>query len=455
MSNYGLYRLQVVGLLALLSWTESFAQETDSLCARFRPDSVRVDTIVVRDTILLSQPVASFPVSQSVTPLAARKPLQRKPVWVMRTNLPFLFSGTPNMQLEWSLGHKDKWSFCVEGMWSWWTFDRNDFSNEIVYGSVELRRWLGRRWRHHTLSGWHLGLAVGGGYGDVEWKSRGYQGEAYSGFLNIGWQGRSGRRKQWAFDIGVGLGYAYVPWRRYTGSRLFPKGHEEPQTDHLMWQEKGLQHFIGTPHVNISIGYVFNQKDAGWRRQRAMERDAVKYDYRHYRDSVAAREKFVEDSTKIAHHLKEKEISLLPRAERKTARAELKAVDEQLRQAAKNQKRQAKADAKAQKKQGKLDRRHYKQQQRDAKAAYKEQRKSEKAFAHTPEGRLAASQLKADEKAGRRQAKLDAKAARKQAKLDRKVSRMRARIDARQQRNLEKLQRQIEKADYKYSRDKR
>lgn len=226
-----------------------------------------IDTVVVRDTIVMvcdpkyprgavyadkSGALYRLPDSTRV-----RKPADRKPIWILRSNLPLLGTGTPNLQAEYPLGSHDRWSINVEGIWSWWTFSHNKFANQILYGSAELRHWLGRRERHDFLSGWHLGLAVGAGYGDLEWKSRGFQAEVFSAFVNIGWQRRFGKRKQWAFDAGIGLGYAHIPWRRYTGSRIFPKGHEERYDDHLMWRETGRNNWLGTPHLNISLGYVF------------------------------------------------------------------------------------------------------------------------------------------------------------------------------------------------------
>lgn len=415
------------------------------------------DTIVVRDTVVMVQSIyvncdsLRQPVTAAEPPAAPLKPRLRQPVWIAKTNLPFLFAGTPNLQVEWSLGHKDKWSLNVEGMWSWWTFRHDDYANQIIYGSVELRRWLGRRWRHHTLSGWHIGLAAGGGYGDLEWEGHGHQAEVYSGFLNIGWQGRSGRRKQWAFDVGVGLGYAYVTWRRYTGSRLWPVGYEERQTDHLMWRETGKNHFVGPVHLNISVGYVFPLKDAAWRRARAMERDARKYDYLHFRDSMIAREKFVKDSLKIARKHRLEEIEIMPKAERKAALAELDAADRQAKRAAKEARRKASGDDKAGKLKAKEDKRLRKQRLREEREAYRRERREIREWARTPEGRMAVRQLEAEDDSIREREKEEAKIARKQAKIQRKMSRIKARNDARQQRNLENLKRELEKADYKYN----
>lgn len=215
------------------------------------------DTVFLSDTIIMAvtmRPCEEIPAPASTGAGEPYKPVVRQPVWIWRTNIPMLAALSPNMQLEFSLGHKDKWSVNVEGVWSWWTFSYNAYANEIIFGSLELRRWLGARYRHHTLGGWHLGLGVGGGYGDVEWRSRGYQAEVATAFINLGWQGRFGRRKQWAFDAGIGVGYAYIPWRRYDGSTLFPVGKEEVHDDHLMWQEKRVTNWIGPVRANISIG---------------------------------------------------------------------------------------------------------------------------------------------------------------------------------------------------------
>ena len=414
------------------------------------------DTIVVRDTVVMVQPVyvncdslrQPVETADSVSP---RRPVLRQPVWILRTNLPLLGTGTPNLQVEWSLGHKDKWSLNVEGIWSWWTFGYNAFANQIIYGSVELRRWLGRRWRHHTLDGWHIGLGVGGGYGDVEWRSKGYQAEVYSGYLNIGWQRRFGRRRQWAFDAGIGLGFAHIPWRRYDGSTLYPVGREEEHDDHLMWQETSHSNWIGTPHLNISLGYVFPQKDAAWRRARAMERDARKYDYLHFRDSMIAREKFVKDSLKIARKHRLEEIEIMPKAERKAALAELDAADRQAKRAAREARRKTSGDDKAGKLKAKEDKRLRKQRLREEREAYRRERREIREWAKTPEGRMAVRQLEAEDDSIREREKEEAKIARKQAKIQRKMSRIKARNAARQQRNLENLRRELEKADYKYN----
>ena len=199
----------------------------------------------------------------------------RRPAWILRTNMPLLGILAPNLQAEWSLGHRDRWSLNIEAIGPWWVFAHNAYANELLFGAAELRYWLGNRQHHHTLDGWHIGLAAGGGYGDVEWRSRGYQFEAATTYINIGWQHRFGRRRQWAFDAGIGLGALYAPYRRYEGSTLFPEGRTERYDDHLMWQETRHLNWIGTPHANISIGYVFQTAKGLYRRQKAAARDSI------------------------------------------------------------------------------------------------------------------------------------------------------------------------------------
>ena len=422
------------------------------------------DTIVIRDTVVMAPPVllSEIPITNSVvkTPElpvlqqseqpTLRKPKLRYPVWIMRTNLLMLGVGTPNLQLEWSLGHKDKWSLNLEGAWSWWTFSHNAYANEFIYGSIELRRWLGRRWRRHTLSGWHVGLAAGGGYGDVEWKSKGYQGEMISGFLNIGYQARFGRRKQWAFDAGIGLGYVYAPYRRYDGSTLFPVGKEQRYDDHLMWRETNRLNWIGTPHVNLSIGYVFNQKNAAWRRKKANQRDAARNAVLHRRDSVMAYERYQRDSLKVADKLKVKEISLMPKAERRQAMKQVEAEKKQQKIDLRQARKDGKLNAKLQKKLAKVNTRQLKHQTRHERDSIQQTLR---------EGKRLWQQLnRAEQKKIKQEIKFErllnerkGQTARKQSKTDRKLARIRGKIDAEHQKYVERRRYEMEKADNKYN----
>ena len=274
------------GASAVLSWQP--ARDTVVIVQKTIPAPVlppvppRRDTLVIlqRDTVVVIKNFYHKDTLQAPppppAPIEPQPSVVRRPVWILRTNIPLLGTLTPHLQAEWSIDHRDRWSFNVEAVASWWTFAHNAYANEILYGSLELRYWLGNRKHHHTLDGFHIGLAAGGGYGDLEWKSKGYQFEVVMGFLNLGWQHRFGKRRQWAFDAGIGLGYIFAPYRRYYGSTLYPESHTERYDDHLMWQHTKTFNWAGTPHANISIGYVFNTRKGIYRRAVAVERDSIR-----------------------------------------------------------------------------------------------------------------------------------------------------------------------------------
>ena len=414
------------------------------------------DTIVLMDTVVVmnQQPVIIYECNdcdkKKVKVEREIQPPVRYPVWILSTNIPLLGTGTPNLKAEWSLDRKDRWSINIEGVWSWWVFAHNVYANEIMYGSVELRRWLGNRWRHHTLDGWHIGLGLGGGYGDLEWKNRGYQAEVYSGFINIGWQKRFGRNHQWAFDASIGLGYAYVPWRRYRGSQIFPEGKEEEYTDHLMWRETGRTNWPGLIHFNISIGYVFPQKDGRWRRERAQQRDIERNELLLARDSALAHERYLRDSISTARKQRLQEVELLPKTERKQAMQQLEAERKQAAADAKAARRQAKAMAKEQRQQERIEKQQRKEQYRREKEERQQLLREQRQWEKTAEGKAALQQRKAEEKAAAKQAKAEKQAAKRQAKLEKQQAKIRSRMEAEQQRHQQTLQRQLQEAKEKY-----
>lgn len=179
-------------------------------------------------------------------------PIDSAGLWLLKTNLPVLATGCPNLGIERSLGRR--WSLQLYGAWTWYTLSHNAFANELLYGAVELRHYLGNRHRRSTLSGWFLAIGGGAGYYDLEWRSKGYQGEAVNAYVALGYQHRFGRKRQWAFEVDLGAGALLTRYRYYYGSTLHPPGHEETYDDHLMWQRTDRLNWIGPNWLSISIG---------------------------------------------------------------------------------------------------------------------------------------------------------------------------------------------------------
>ena len=213
------------------------------------PASAERDTIVIRDTVVY------LPVPYPEIYVDHQK------LWAVKTNLLLLGVVAPNIQIEIPLGDCHRWSIEGEVFFPWWTWSHNAHAEQFLNVGAELRYWLGNRALQHTLDGWHVGIGLGLGYYDFEWKrSEGWQGEYLNIYCNIGYQHRFGRQKQWLIDGGIGLGYIPTKFRHYLGSSTFPVGYEENHDDHLMWQDSGWKHIIGATHVNVTLGYLFDAK---------------------------------------------------------------------------------------------------------------------------------------------------------------------------------------------------
>lgn len=213
------------------------------------PLPMQKDTVVVLDTVVY------LPVPYPEIYVDHQK------LWAVKTNLLLWGVIAPNVQLEIPLGDCHLWSIEGEIFFPWWTWSHNAHAEQFLNLGAELRYWLGDRTLHHTLDGWHVGVGLGLGYYDFEWKrSEGWQGEYLNLYCNIGYQHRFGRHRQWLVDGGIALGYIPTKYRHYLGSSVFPVGNEEEYDHHLMWQDSGWKHIIGATHVNVTLGYLFDAK---------------------------------------------------------------------------------------------------------------------------------------------------------------------------------------------------
>jgi len=427
------------------------------------------DTVVIKDTV--------YYIPEPCAPYIA--PVFLNHVWAIKTNLLMWGAITPNIQVERSLGKTNRWSIEGEFFCPWFTWSKNAHAHQFLNLGLELRYWLGNRAKHHRLDGWHIGPAVGVGYYDFEWKhSEGYQGEYLNVYCNIGYQHRFGRRKQWAVDGGIGIGYIPTKYRHYLGSSQFPVGHEEEQDDHLMWQDTGWKHIIGATHANISIAYLFGTKknpmvgtipvenpdpvmvDNGYRRADSKSSYKPSTNNKVEKSLVPAKTEKVKDTKadKLAAKAAEKEAKARAKAEKeaaKLAEKEAKAREEANAEAAKEKakanaeaaKVKAKADAEAAKAKEKADAEAAKANAEAAKAKAKadeeaakvaqKTQKAQKAQAEAAQKAQAEAAAKAEkeaaklaEKEAEAKAKADAEAAKAKAKADAEAAKAKAKADA-------------------------
>jgi len=420
------------------------------------PDRDCCDTLVIRDTIIyLPEPCPVF-----------EEPIDSDWVWALKTNLLLWGVAAPNGQIEFPLGRSNRWSIEGEVFWPWFIWSHNVHAHQCGNIGLELRYWLGNRKKHHTLDGWHIGLGAAAGYYDFEWKKHeGYQGEYLNIYGNIGYQHRWGKRKQWAVDGGLAIGWIPTKYREYLGSSIFPVGFEEDHDGHLMWQKTSSKNFFGATHANITLAYMFHTKS---KKKASSETEApivapvnsVGYAATPSQPTDKAAEKQAKAEAKAAAKVAKAEA----KAEAKAAKAAEKQAKEAEKQAkssgadakaaAKEAEKQAKADAKAAEAAAKEAEKQAKADAKAAEAAAKEAEKQAKADAKAAEAaaKEAEKQAKADAKAAEaaakeaeKQAKADAKAAEAAAKEAEKQAKADAKAAAKAQVEAEKAARKAAK----------
>ncbi len=388
------------------------------------------DTLVIRDTIVyLPDPCPKY-----------EEPVNHDRVWALKTNFLLWSLAAPNVQIELPLGSKNKWSIEGEVFWPWWIWSHSSHAHQCGNVGLELKRWLGNREKHHLLDGWHLGLGVAAGYYDFEWEAhKGYQGEYLNVYGNIGYQHRFGKRKQWAVDGGIAIGWIPTKYREYLGSSVFPVGHEEEYDDHLMWQKSSSKNIFGATHANISLAYLFyckkKNKDAEETTEIVEPTPVAPTNYLTGKDAA-------EEGRNIDAKAKAK-------AEKKAAKEAAKAEEQRAKDAAKADEQRAKEAAKANELKAKSDAEAAKEAEKAAKAKAKADEEAAKAKAKADEEaakeaeKAAKAKAKADEEAAKAKAKADEEAAKQAAK----ANELKAKADAEAAKEAEKAAKAKAKAD--------
>ena len=229
----------------------------------------RTDTLTIysyqRDTVYIHESHRDTMVIIHEIPVGGRRPKVRRerrpvpqvPAWAVKTNLLYWGVVAPNVQVEIPLGRRNRWSLEIDYDHPWYIWGNNSHASQILNLGVELRLWLGKRNYHPFLDGWHMGIAVGGGKYDWEWKQHeGWQGEHLYLSYNVGYQFRFG--KHWAIDAGLGVGGVASQYRHYFGGSVYPENHLEDWDRHLIWSDTGRFLWPSPTHARISIVYLFN-----------------------------------------------------------------------------------------------------------------------------------------------------------------------------------------------------
>lgn len=164
---------------------------------------------------------------------------------VLKTNLLYWVTGTPNAALEWATGRKH--SVVLEGGWQPWQYsDTKKLKHWLV--QPEFRYWTcetfnGHFWGVHALGGQFNAGGIKMPFGMFpSFKEHRYQGWAIGGGLSYGYHWLLSR--QWAIELTVGLGYLYIDYKKY---RCASCGTALKNTN---------RHYVGPTKAAINLVYT-------------------------------------------------------------------------------------------------------------------------------------------------------------------------------------------------------
>ena len=175
----------------------------------------------------------------------------KSPMIAVKTNLLFDVATTLNVEIEAPIGKR--FSIAGEYMFPWWLLEDNQYCLQIISGSLEGRYWLGDRRSKERMTGWFAGLYAGGGYYDIEWGDKGYQGEFFiASGVSGGYAHTISKSGNWRMEYSLGIGYLQTKYREYTPKR----GIDDEW--HLIHQANGKQSWFGPTKAKISLVWVID-----------------------------------------------------------------------------------------------------------------------------------------------------------------------------------------------------
>ncbi|MDR0295598.1 MAG: DUF3575 domain-containing protein [Prevotellaceae bacterium] len=216
-------------------------------------------TIILRDTIIRSiviRDTVSLPCKENWhidTVLVKDYEWIKKPLFAVKTNLLFDLGTALNVEIEVPIGKR--WSILGEYIFPWWLWESKQYALQVLSANLEGRYWFWNHTDRQVLTGWFAGLYAGGGYYDIEWRNKGYQGEFFiAAGLSGGYAHTLGKNSNFRMEYALGVGYLRTNYREYVP--VFGIDDEW----HLIRQKSGTYTWIGPTRVKVSLVWMLNYK---------------------------------------------------------------------------------------------------------------------------------------------------------------------------------------------------
>lgn len=171
-----------------------------------------------------------------------------RPLFALKTNLLFDAALMPNIELELPIGKR--WSLNAEYIFPWWLINDDRYCLQLLMGGLEGRYWFGNREKRQALTGHFAGLYAGGGKYDLQWDTKGYQGEFFiAAGISYGYAHPIARNLRLEYNIGIGM--LRTNYRHY---------HTRDNHRTLLWQENGEYTWLGPTKLKVSLVWLINRK---------------------------------------------------------------------------------------------------------------------------------------------------------------------------------------------------
>lgn len=168
-------------------------------------------------------------------------------VVALKNNILYDLALAPNVEIEVPVGRR--WSLNAEYKCPWWSDAENSFCYQLLSGGLEVRYWLGDRYKRNRLTGHFFGVYAEGGTYDFQFREeKGFRGDNYmaAGFT-YGYTLQLLRHM--AIEFSLGIGYLETEYRQYT-----------TYGDDLVWTSSGRYHFIGPTKAKVSLIWLISKR---------------------------------------------------------------------------------------------------------------------------------------------------------------------------------------------------
>lgn len=169
----------------------------------------------------------------------------------IKTNVPFILSGSPNIGVEWSVGKQLTVNSDI--MWMPYLFKKNEEVFRVLVGSVDFRYYVNPKYYYTNdlWDGFYIGpYAMTGNFNiglkekDVEKMSYRRRGWGLSAGITTGYKFYLSSR--FRIDANIGVGYAHLQYDKYQ------LGGEYSE---FKLESKKTKSYIGPTKIGISLVY--------------------------------------------------------------------------------------------------------------------------------------------------------------------------------------------------------